>query len=75
MDEKVAPVAVLGGGDAAESDVAVFDFQLNCFVALCANRFYDRVRVEGGGDAEHVPGAVGVVGFAVRVDFEVRGYA
>ena len=28
--------------------------------------------MKGDGDAEHVPGAVGVIGFAIRVDFEIR---
>ena len=48
-------------------------FQFYLLIALCANGFDDRVRVESGGDSEHVPGAVGVIGFAVGVDFEIRG--
>ena len=53
--------------------MSVFDFQLNYVIALCANSFDERVRVECSGDAEHVPGAVGVIGLAIRVDFEIRG--
>ena len=51
----------------------VFDFYLNCLIALCANGFDDRVCVDGGGDAEHVPGAVGVIGLSIGMDFEIRG--
>jgi len=29
--------------------------------------------LQQSGDAEHVPGAVGVVGLAIRMDFEIRG--
>ena len=33
----------------------------------------DCVCVERDGDAEHIPGAVGVVGLTIGMDFEVRG--
>jgi hypothetical protein len=46
---------------------------LNRLIAFRANGFDNRIRVEGGGDAEHVPGAVGVIGLAVGMDFEVCG--
>jgi len=49
----------------------VLDFQLNRITTLGANGFDDRVGVERGGDSEHVPGAVGEVGLAVRVDLEI----
>jgi hypothetical protein len=50
-----------------------FYFQFYLLIVLRANGFDDSVRVKGGGDAEHVPGAVGVIGLAIRVDFEIRG--
>jgi len=55
-------------------NLSVFHFQLNWVIAFCAKGFDDCICVEGSGDAEHVPGAVGVIGFSIRTDFEVRGY-
>ena len=54
-------------------NLAILYFQLNRFAALREHRVNDRIAMQSGGDAEHVPGAVGKVGLAVRVDFEVRG--
>jgi hypothetical protein len=53
-------------------NLPVLDFQLNGLVAFGEHGFDDRVAVERGGDAEHVPGAVGKVCPAIGVDFEVR---
>lgn len=55
----------------AVGDFSIFDLQLNRLIALCANGFDGRVAMKRGGDAEHVPGTVGEVGFSVRADFEV----
>lgn len=56
-------------------NLAILYFQLNDFVALREYRVNDRITVQSSRDAEHVPGAVGEVGFPVRVDFEVCGDA
>jgi len=54
-------------------NLAIPNFQLNRLIALRADRLNNCVTVEGGRDAEHVPGAVGKIGFPIRMDFEIRG--
>ena len=72
MNKQAARGGVPAAGDCGGSNVSTFDFHLNRLIALRANRFDDRVRVERGRDAEHIPGAVGEIGLVIGLDFEVR---
>lgn len=64
-------VGKLGIGRLETGDLSVFDLELDGFITLCANGFDGRVAVERGGDAEHVPGAIGEIDFSIRMDFEI----